>query len=901
MKKSKLAFVFFSSLLTTFLFTACNKEVATDIAPDTSTPVVKEEEDVTQAPTIPTEEAYLLSIDNNQQHEISDMLYGLFLEDINFTVDGGIYGEMIKNRSFEYGSMASAGYKHGWSVLGDLDFQVVDGSLNQTYLNSNNPSYARITNTTDVEASISNSGFLDGMAINNDLTYDFSVFLRNPSNLSEITLRLENEYGTIYGESLLSITPNKNEWWKYETTITSNAGAAEDVHLSITMKKGSLDLDMVSLFPETYKDRDNGLRKDLGEQLEALTPKFLRFPGGCVVEGEGLHNAYSWKDSIGDGMSFNINGETTFGDVATRPIAENIWGNQNSATPHPYYMTYGIGFYEYFLLCEDLGASPIPIVNAGLSCLIQGTRSVGTPADAVEIGSEEFQQYVQDALDLVEFCRGDESTKWGAIRIAMGHAQPFELTYIGIGNEQWGSIYFNRYEAFKAAFNEAAKAKPDLYGDIKLIVANGPIASDQHAWNHIKQKGADYAGLVDEHYYMTPSWFLLNTKRYDSYDRSSTPVFLGEYAAKSNTAEAALAEAAFMTGIERNGDIVSLASYAPLFGNTTNSQWTPDLIWFNNEDVWGSPNYYVQKMFSNHVSDRILSSTLSGNNLSSKVQLRGKVGVGTWMTNASFDNILVTDTASGDILYQESFDKENLDKESSEGWEEIEGTWSLKDGTYLQSNAGNPRNNITGDVSYVGDSNWTNYTLTLTATKHSGSEGFLIPIAVKDKNNFFHWNIGGWNNTISCLEQTIGGSKSGQIAETVKDIKIENGVTYEIKIMVQDNTISCFLNEQRYITYVIPETEAVYQVAGIDEDQNLIIKLVNVTDQVQKVKLDLQNFPRISGNGTLSLLQAETLGDMNIEKETEKMKTIESSIQLNHEGIYEAPKYSVSIITLPMQ
>ena len=271
-------------------------------------------------------------------------------------------------------------------------------------------------------------------------------------------------------------------------------------------------------------------------------------------------------------------------------------------------MTYGMGFYEYFLLCEDLDCLPVPVVNAGMVCPIQS----GDGYTYLSEDSDEFNACIQDALDLVEFCRGDETTTWGAVRIAMGHEDPFPLQYIGIGNEQWQEEYYSHYERFKEAFENAAQEIPELYSDIELIVANGPASSDRFAWDQIAAKGSDYAGLVDEHYYETPEWFLANTERYDSYDRDSVPVFLGEYAAKANNMEAALAEAAYMTGLERNGDIVSLACYAPLFGNDKSNQWTPDMIFFSNDSVYGTVNYYVQKLFMNHQGAYKLDSTLSG-------------------------------------------------------------------------------------------------------------------------------------------------------------------------------------------------------------------------------------------------------------------------------------------------
>lgn len=552
---------------------------------------------------------YLIRIDGTDTYQISDLLYGLFLEDINFAIDGGLYAEMVKNRSFEYASMAKEEGFHGFSTIGDVSYEILDGSKDNSFLNRNNPHYLRLKNKSGEFRGIKNSGFLDGMNIEANTSYDFSVYARTDTP-TKICVQLKNETGTVYAESTVEIS--KKEWWKYATTLTTTDETPKNATLHVLITKGTIDVDMISLFPvDTYKNRQNGLRKDLASALEDLTPKFLRFPGGCVVEGESLQNAYNWKDSIGNGLEFTINGEVSYGDVAARPVAENIWGNQHSKSDHPYYMTYGVGFYEYFLLSEDLNCEPIPIVNAGLSCQIQGTKTVGKAYEELDINSIEFKQYIKDALDLVEFCKGDATTKWGSIRIAMGHEKPFPLNFIGIGNEQWGNSYFLRYEAFKEAFAEAAIKNPDLYSGIQLIVANGPTANDKHAWNKIKLYGADYAALVDEHFYMTPSWFLINTNRYDSYDRSNTPVFLGEYAAKSNTMEAALSEAAFMTGLERNGDIVSLASYAPLFGNSVSYQWAPDLIWFKSKQTWNSANYYVQKIFSNNKGTHVVPSNIS--------------------------------------------------------------------------------------------------------------------------------------------------------------------------------------------------------------------------------------------------------------------------------------------------
>jgi alpha-L-arabinofuranosidase len=531
---------------------------------------------------------------------ISDSLYGLFIEDINHTVDGGMYAEMVKNGSFEYGDKANKQAKHGWEEPeADFTFEVQDGSTDQSYLNENNTHYAVLTNTADTKQGIGNTGYLNGLSITKDAQYKVTVFLKSDSYTGDVTIVLEDTQGNSYGEATIdSIT---NSWWKYEVTLTATDTKNSGLRLCVKIGKGTVAMDSLSMFPtETYKNRENGIRKDIGEYLESLNPSFLRFPGGCLIEGKTLEDAYSWKQSIGYGLEWEVNGETTVGDVAARSYDLNIW---NNSTNDPYYMTYGMGFYEFFLLCEDLDCMPVPVVNAGMTCPIQSDEYY-----SLDLNSDEFQQYIQDALDLIEFCRGDETTTWGAVRIAMGHPEKFPLTYVGIGNEQWQTEYYMHYNKFVEALEAAKAENPEVYEGVSFIVANGPNSGDQNAWNVIKTKSdkLSYAGLVDEHYYETPDWFLENTTRYDSYDRSSVPVFLGEYAAKSNDMEAALAEAAYLTGIERNADIVKMACYAPLFANDKSNQWEPDMIWYSNDSVYGSVNYYVQKMFANNVGINIL-------------------------------------------------------------------------------------------------------------------------------------------------------------------------------------------------------------------------------------------------------------------------------------------------------
>lgn len=544
----------------------------------------------------------------DESHQISDTLFGLFLEDINYAVDGGMYVELVKNRSFEYGTEARDAELHGWDTTDEsVEFSVTDGSTDGTALNEQNPHYAVISNpgTSSAKpcAGISNGGYVEGMAITEGAVYDVSFYCKAQDGaVDQVHVTLCNEDGTVYDEQ--TVEGITSEWVKYETTLTAPATVNKDVLLAVEIPVGTAYFDMISMMPqETYKGLP--VRKDFGEYLEALNPSFLRFPGGCVVEGRDEESIYSWKDSIGNGLAFTVNGEETVGDVAVRPQGKNIWQGSKA---NPYYMTYGLGFYEYFELCEALDCMPVPVLNAGMTCEIQ------SPFYKVySIADDEFKQYVQDALDLVEFCRGDESTVWGAVRIAMGHEEPFALQYIGIGNEQWQTEYHQHYKQFVKAFEEAAEENPALYGDIELIVANGTVSDSEDGWNYLILNPDSVTTLVDEHYYQTPEWFLANTDRYDSYDRDSqAKVFLGEYAAKANTLDAALAEAAYMTGLEKNGDVVAMACYAPLFANVKLNQWQPDMIFYSNDSIFASANYYVQQLYGTNAGTVSLPTELAG-------------------------------------------------------------------------------------------------------------------------------------------------------------------------------------------------------------------------------------------------------------------------------------------------
>jgi len=517
---------------------------------------------------------------NQPKADIQPTMWGIFFEDINFAADGGIYAELVKNRSFEF-------YKPlmGWRILKpDTTTGVL--IINRGGVNEANPRFVRITIGGKEEPfGLLNEGFR-GIGLKQGVQYTFSVLARQMVG-SNIKMRIEvlNSGGSIIGTA--NLQPDSKEWKKYAVTFVSSATDPKG-KLRIGFEgKGSLDIDMVSLFPgDTWKNRPGGLRADLVQLLADLKPGFLRFPGGCIVEGHELANRYQWKKTIGD--------------AEERLLIVNRWNTEFKHRPTPdYYQSFGLGFFEYFQMAEDIGAEPLPILNCGMACQFNTAEVV--PLDQLD-------PYIQDALDLIEFANGPVTSRWGKIRSGMGHPAPFNLKMIGVGNEQWGPQYIERYELF----TKAIKAK---YPGIKIITGTGPSPDGKFfdfAASELKKLNAE---IVDEHYYANPDWFLKNASRYDNYDRNSYKIFAGEYAAQSqftcspdnrNTWKCALAEAAFMTGLERNADVVHLASYAPLFAHVEGWQWTPDLIWFDNLKSFGTANYFVQLMFSNNKGTQVL-------------------------------------------------------------------------------------------------------------------------------------------------------------------------------------------------------------------------------------------------------------------------------------------------------
>ena len=525
--------------------------------------------------TIQAQPVKEISVKINQKlNPVPAAMWGIFFEDINFAADGGIYAELVKNRSFSFNDPMM-----GWKWLRKGEGNGEGLLFNSGNILLPNKRYVRLQSTNAKGGfGLSNEGFR-GIGVKKDAEYRFTVTARNGDSNAAVSLVVElaDATGKVLAESVL--TGITKEWKKLEV-ILKPAITDSQAHLNVLVNgKGLIEIETVSLFPaDTWKGRKNGLRRDLVQLLADMKPGFVRFPGGCIVEGRELATRYQWKKTVGD--------------PEARELIVNRWNTEfkHRLTPD-YFQSFGLGFYEYFLLAEDIGAEPLPIINCGMAC--QYNTGELTSVD-------NLYPFIQDALDLIEFANGAVTTQWGKLRASMGHPEPFNLKMMGIGNEQWGPQYVERLKSF----NTVLKAK---HPEIKLITSAGPSPEGDkfsYLWGELNQLNADF---VDEHYYQSPSWFLNNAGRYDAYNRKGPKVFAGEYAAHSigeadpisrNNWESALAEAAFMTGLERNCDVVQMCSYAPLLAHKDAWQWNPDLIWFDNLKAVATPNYYVQKIFA---------------------------------------------------------------------------------------------------------------------------------------------------------------------------------------------------------------------------------------------------------------------------------------------------------------
>jgi alpha-L-arabinofuranosidase len=748
-------------------------------------------------------------------------MWGVFFEDINFGADGGLCAELVKNGSFEFPDPMMGWFRICPSLAkGELSIRD-DGSFNTT-----NAHYLRLRSQEIAPFGVSNEGFR-GMGLRAGDAYDFSAQIRRADGSPKVTVELVGSDGTTLASAQLE---GMSSSWKSIRATLRPCDTDPKSRLNVILEgKGTVDLDMVSLFPQkTWKNRTRGLRADMVQMLADLKPGFLRFPGGCIVEGSDLSKRYQWKNTIGP--------------IESRKFLINRWNYEFKHRPTPdYFQSFGLGFFEYFQLAEDIGAEPLPIINCGMACQFNSGELVPL---------NELETYIQDANDLIEFANGPASSEWGAKRAEMGHSKPFNMKMLGVGNEQWGPQYIERYLAFASAL----KTK---HPEITLVSDAGPSPHDDRfdfLWPKLEELKAE---IVDQHCYANPAWFFSNTNRFDDYDRNGPRVFFGEYAAQSaaivstknrNNLECALSEAAFMTGMERNADVVRLASYAPLFAHVDAWQWTPNLIWTDNLRIHGTPNYYVQQLFSTNRGDVVLSTELKAGRESS-ASARGRIGLATSQTSAEFKAIRVT--RNGKTLFADTFEKD------AKGWTSTEGNWIVKNGTYQQLDS-------KGSASaYVGDHLWTDYIVTLKARKLGGSEGFVIAVRDEPLNTRVEWNLGGWGNTQHGIQELLG--MQPRIVNRVPGF-IETGRWYDVRIELKGTRIDCYLDGRHVQSAEVaaPRRGGIFASAVRDEmAREVILKIVNATPQSQTIAVRLDGVKRIKARAKALLLTGQSLDAIN--------------------------------------
>ncbi|MCD8318805.1 MAG: carbohydrate binding domain-containing protein [Paraprevotella sp.] len=783
-----------------------------------------------------------LDVDAGQRGPaIGDRHYGIFFEEINHAGDGGLYAELIQNRSFE--DNASAPDK--WEAVGQARLSVTtDGMLNSAQQHALELEFKAAGD------GVRNEGFW-GIDVVKGQVYKLSFWIKGkPSYDGTLTAELQNGSGETLGRTPITVKVGA-EWTKITAEITATGEDKAGNFVLESAVPGDICLDVVSLFPPTYKGRENGCRIDLAEKLAAMKPSFIRFPGGCYVEGfyaNGKTNRFEWK--------------ITVGAIEERPGHMNQnWG---------YNVTDGFGFHEMLQLAEDIGAEPLFVVNMGMG-------------HAWVEDYNHIDEYIQEALDAIEYCNGDaETTKWGALRAKNGHPEPFHLRLLEIGNENYNfssennsdqsDHYAERYEQFR-------KAIKDKYPDITLIGNVEAWGTDNPTWRNPYPVDA-----VDEHYYRNPSWFVNQYNKYDTYSRSNHKIYVGEYAVTSDfgtngNLNAALGEAVFMQGMENNSDVCAMNSYAPIFVNENNYNWRPDMIRFNSYTSYGTPSYYVQQLFPNNVGKENVKWTEENNSL----QKDGKIGLGTWSTSATFDNVKVTD-GNGNLLFSDDFSSVKPE------WTADGGQWNTSGGILTQSDV-----NMQGRLYVCQAKPGQDYTYEVDATKLSGSEGFLIAFNYTDADNYCWWNLGGWGNTIHGVELCQNGSKS-TLASV--DGSMKTGQTYHIKIVVKGTNVKCYLDDTLVHDFTLPMSRKVYVSSNIDDEAGILyLKLVNPNGTPQSTTVNLKN-ASAAGGSVIVLTGASGL-DENTLEHPDQVSPKESTLDAKGQQFtYEVPAYSVNVIRL---
>jgi len=730
-------------------------------------------------------------------HAISPTLWGIFFEDINMSTDGGIYPELVRNRSFE-----DADTLQNWKFTnvgdGKSEASIITGDVQARPSTAPLNPYNRKSLQLKVDGSftLENDGYW-GMGVVSGETYTLKFAAREESFNGKLTAKILSADGVVLALGEIS---DLGRPWKYHTLNMTPSGTDSKAKLEISGSgNGVVFLDMVSLMPnKTWKD--HGLRPDLAESLDDLHPKFMRFPGGCWVEGDDLAHMNHWKNTIGN--------------IDVRTPLWNIWG---------YNATHGLGFYEYLQLAEDLGAEPLFCINVGMS------HKETVPMDRMG-------QWVQDAVDAVEYANGPTNSTWGALRAKAGHPAPFNLKYMEIGNENGGPDYVERWPLLANALREK-------YPYLKFIVN-----TDLRGRPYPKNPAPD---IVDEHYYESPESFMRRADQYDKYDRNGPKIFVGEYAVTQHAGKgnlrAAIGEAAFMTGMERNSDQVIMASYAPLLVNLNHRAWNPDLINFDSSRWYGLPSYYVQKMFAENRGDICLPIEVHSPP-AQPAPAGGMIGVGTWNTASEYKDILVK-APDDTVLFKSDFSN------GTQGWD------LLGDGARWDVDGGALRQTAEKECirAIAGKREWKDYTLTLKARKLSGAEGFLILFRIGDSEDRTWWNIGGWNNTADGVE--YNGTHDS------KPSHIETDQWYDIKLAVNGNSVKCWLDGQLIHDLKLEsdtKINSLYAAAATEaQSGDVIVKVVNANASPLETSVDLSGANNLSGTGMATVLTSERPSDEN--------------------------------------
>ena len=790
-----------------------------------------------------------IDIDASQRGpKISPTHYGIFFEDINHAADGGLYAELIRNRSFEdgprYGAPADM---QGWRPYGfngsTIDARLVQPSKTVKLLNSAQQNALELTiNATPANAvRLENEGFWGINAVQGR-TYRLSLWLKG-NYKGTIKARLFNSKN-LYAETTVSADAIKlKEWTKYSAVLTANDNDPKARFALVFDGVGTVQLDVVSLFPPTFKNRENGLRPDLANMLWQMHPRFMRFPGGCFVEGQiSPENAFRW--------------ERTIGPIEERPGHWNVnWG---------YRTTDGIGFHEYLQMAEDLGAKPLYVVNVGL------WHGGLTPVDSL-------QPWIDETLAALEYANGDVTTKYGALRAKNGHPEPFDLEYLEIGNEnnqpdprQQSDHYYDRFRLFK----EQVLAK---YPKMHLIGNVAAWGTDEPTWD-----SKESVELLDEHYYRNPAWFADNFHKYDTYDRRGPKIYVGEYAVTSGFGDlgnmnAALGEAVYMMGMENNSDIVPLNSYAPIFVNENDAKWRPDMIRFNSSRVMGTPSYYVQMLMPQNIGTQVVkvsqTNPYTGRAHKQLTPKQSRVGFGTWGTKASFTH------------------PEGVPKTGKPIF--VSGQWQLGSDDVLRQISNNEQCVAVCQTPFDTD----HYTCKFRARKDEGAEGFLIVFNYVDEKNYCWLNFGGWGNTQHAIEQVGGG---GKIQTVTRRGRVEQGRWYDITLTVSGDSVKAWLDNDLVFDTTLKHNTSlgVFSTATIDEQTGeLIVKVVNSQEEGTTAQLNLKNFtPRSAKAIRLSSLSGE---DENTLQQPTNIYPTEHELSPNGQTIeVELPAYSLNIIRI---